>query len=148
MQCRSTTNIERARASDAPAIDLPAMLAPLSSYDHFFGPRHIQTLSLATRIAEVLQGRGDWRTAQSILESVVRDVAQTAGRTHDLRLAALTALRNLWLEQSEIAKAIAIQQEIWCCRDLSGGPEAAETIVARTDLETLLMLTSEPEFEI
>jgi hypothetical protein len=148
MQCHSTTNIEGAQALGAPTIDLPAMLATLSSYDHFFGPRHIQTLSLATRIAEVLQGLGDWRTAQSILQRVVRDVAQSAGRTHDLGLSALTALRNLWLEQSEIARAIAIQREIWCCRELRGGPEAAETVVARAELETLLMLTSEPEFEI
>jgi hypothetical protein len=61
-------------SKNLPAIDLPAMLATLGSYDRFFGPRHIQTLSLAVRVAEVLRDPGESQTACSLLERVVRDL--------------------------------------------------------------------------
>jgi hypothetical protein len=130
MQCRSTVNID-----GADAVDLPAMLATLGSYDHLFGPRHVQTLSLAAHIAEVLRGLGQPQTARSLLERVVRDL----NRTHTTRVSALTALRDLLLEQAEIPKAIAVQTEISECWMLLAGPDAPETIAARADLDTLLM---------
>src|SRR5580658_3485119 len=106
MQCNSIASIDEARA-----VDLPAMMATLGSYDYLFGPRHVQTLSLAAHIAEVLRGLGQPQTARHLLERVVRDL----NRTHSTRVSALNALRDLWLEQADIAKAIAVQTEISEC---------------------------------
>ncbi len=72
------------------------MLATLGSYDHLFGPRHVQTLSLAAHIAEVLWGLGQPQSARSLLERVVRDL----NRTHATRVSALKTFRDLSLEQS------------------------------------------------
>jgi hypothetical protein len=141
MQCHSTASIDASHAGD-PAADLPAMMATLGSYDRLFGPRHIQTLALAAHIAEVLRGLGQSQTARSLLERVVRDLNQSASRTHATRLSALQALGDLLLEQRDIAKAIAVQTEIAECRMLLAGPDAPETTAARADLRTLLMLPS------
>ena len=134
MQCHFTASIEGAHA-----VDLPAMIATLGSYDRMFGSRHIQTLSLAAHIAEVLRGLGQKQTARSLLERVVRDLSQSKNRTHATRIAALGALRDLLLEQSDVARAIATQTEIAECWRLLAGPDAPETVTARTDLGTLLM---------
>jgi len=138
MQCRSTVNTDGADAAD-----LPAMLATLGSYDHLFGPRHAQTLSLAAHIAEVLRGLGQRQTARSLLERVVRDL----NRTHTTRVSALKTFRDLSLEQSDIPKAIAVQTEILECRMLLAGPDAPETIAARADLGTLLLSSPVNVFE-
>jgi hypothetical protein len=103
------------------------MIATLGSYDRMFGPRHIQTLSLAAHIAEVFRGLGQTQTARSLLERVVRDLNQSANRTHATRISALRTLRDLLLEQSDIAKAIAAQVEIAECWRLLSGPDAPET---------------------
>jgi hypothetical protein len=136
MQSHSTAN------SDPKAIDLPAMLATLGSYDQFFGTRHIQTLSLAGRIAEVLRELGELQTARSLLERVVRDLNQSSTRTHPTRISALGTLRAVLLEQSQLPKAIAVQKELWECRLLIAGPDAPETTAARACLGTLLMSSS------
>src|ERR1700721_2929207 len=107
MQSHSTVS------EDLPAPDLQAMLTTLGSYDPFFGPRHIQTLSLAVRIAEVLSDCGESQTARSLLERVVRDLNQTSIRTHATRISALHALGAVLIEQSQLAKAIAVQKELW-----------------------------------
>ena len=140
MQSHSTAS------KDLPAIDLPAMLATLGSYDRFFGPRHIQMLSLAVRIAEVLRDFGEAQTARSLLERVVRDLNQSSSRTHATRISALQALqalRAVLIEQSQLPKAIAVQKKLSECWLLVAGPDAPETIAARTELGTLLM--SSPE---
>jgi hypothetical protein len=135
MQCHSIASIEGAQA-----VDLPAMIATLGSYDCMFGSRHIRTLLLAAHIAEVLRGLGQTQTARSLLERVVRDLNQSANRTHATRISALRALRDLFLEQSEIASAIAAQTEIAECWMLLAGRDAPETIAAKADLGTLLMM--------
>jgi hypothetical protein len=137
MLCHSVASIDGAQA-----VDLPAMMATLGSYDRLFGPRHIQTLSLAAHIAEVLRGLGQSQTARSLLERVVRDLNQSANRTHAARISALGALRDLLLEQSEIARAIDVQREISECWMLIGGPDALEAVAARADLSQLMMLSS------
>jgi hypothetical protein len=141
MQSHSTAS------NDLPAVDLPAMLATLDSYDRFFGPRHIQTLSLAARIADVLRDRGESQMARSLLERVVGDLNQSSNRTHVTRISALNALRAVLLEQSQLPKAIAVQKELSECWLLVAGPEAPETIAARAHLGTLLMLSPENTFE-
>src|ERR1700733_13019991 len=124
MQCHSPANT-----------DLPAMLATLCSYDRLFGPRHIQTLSLTAHIAEVLWAAGDTRSARSLLDRVVTNLS----RTHATRLSALNTLRDLALQEEDVRKAIALQTEIAECRRLADGPEAPETIAARSHLGALLM---------
>jgi hypothetical protein len=138
MQCQSTVNIDGAEA-----VDLPAMLATLGSYDHMFGPRHVQTLSLAAHIAEVLRRLGQPQTARTLLERVVRDL----NRTHAIRVSALRTLRDVVWEQADFAKAIAVQTEITECWAIIAGLEAPETITAREDLGTLVMLSPEKAFE-
>jgi hypothetical protein len=138
MLCHSIVSIDGAQA-----VDLPAMMATLGSYDRMFGPRHIQTLSLAAHIAEVLRGLGQSQTARSLLERVVRDLNQSGNRTHAARISALCALRELLLEQADIARAIAVQTELSECWMLVGGPDAPETVAARADLGEMLMLSSE-----
>ena len=143
MRCHSIANIDGAQAAD-----LPAMIATLGCYDRLFGPRHIQTLSLAAHIAQVLRDLGQPQTARSLLERVVRDLNQSVGRTHATRISALRALRDLLLEQSDTARAIAVQTEISECWMLVAGPDAPETITAGADLRTLLMSSAESAFEI
>jgi hypothetical protein len=146
MQSHSTAN-RSLPAIDLPAIDLPAMLATLGSYDHLFGPRHIQTLSLAVRIAEVLRHLGESQTARLLLERVVRDLNQSSNRAHATRIVALHALCAVLIEQSQLPKAIAVQQELAECWQLVCGPHAPETIAAKAHLETLLMSSPEDTFE-
>jgi hypothetical protein len=97
MQCPSTVNIDGADAAD-----LPAMLATLGSYDHMFGPRHSQTLTLAAHVAKVVLALGQPQTARTLLERVVRDL----DRTHATRVSALRTLRDLLIEGAEIEKAM------------------------------------------
>lgn len=115
------------------------MIATLGSYDRFFGPRHIQTLSLAAQIANVLRGVGQAETARSLLERVVRDLNQSANRTHATRIAALEALRDLAVEQSDFSQAIAVQKELYECSMLLAGPDPPCTLTAKSDLGALLM---------
>jgi hypothetical protein len=132
MQCPSAVNIDGADAAD-----LPAMLATLGSYDHVFGPRHSQTLTLAAHVAEVVLALGQPQAARTLLERVVRDL----NRTHATRVSALRTLRDLLIEQADMAKAAAVQAEIAECRMLLAGPDAPETVTARADLGALLMMS-------
>jgi hypothetical protein len=115
------------------------MIATLGSYEHLFGPCHMQTLSLAARVAEELSGAGETRVACRLMERVVRDLGRAAGRTHEKRVSALGKLRDLRLGEGDVPGAIAAQTEIAECRALTAGPEAAETIRARSEAETLLL---------
>jgi hypothetical protein len=74
---------------------------------------------------------------------MVRDLNQSANRTHATRISALHALRDLLLEQSDIARAITVQTELSERWTLLAGPEAPETIAARAELGELLMLSSD-----
>lgn len=119
------------------------MMATLCSYDRLFGPRHVQTLSLTARVAEVLWAAGDVRTARCLLDRVVRNLS----RTHATRLSALNTLRDLALEDKDVRTAIALQTEITDCRRLACGPDAPETIAAKSHLGALLMSHSESVIE-
>lgn len=116
------------------------MLATLCSYDRLFGPRHIQTLSLTAHIAEVLWAAGDSRSAQCLLDRVVKNLS----RTHAVRISALNTLRDLAVQEEDVRKAIAVQTEIAECRRLADGPEAPATIAAKSHLGALLMSHSLP----
>jgi hypothetical protein len=123
------------------------MIATLCSYDRLFGPCHVQTLSLAAHIAEVLRDVGELQQARRLLERVIRDLAHSGGRARAKRISALHTLRDLMVEQSDIPGAVAVQTEIWECRRLLAGPGAPETTTAVPDLRELLMLSSESTLE-
>lgn len=116
------------------------MIATLASYDRLFGPRHVQTLCLAVKIAEVLSESGEKQSARRLLERVVRDLASTAGRAHAARISAIAALRDLLRETGDIAGAIAAQKEITECWILLAGSESMEATTARSELGDFLML--------
>ena len=116
------------------------MLATLCSYDRLFGPRHVQTLSLTAHIAEVLWAAGDTRSARCLLDRVIKNLS----RTHASRIFALNTLRDLALQEEDVRKAIALQTEIAECRSLADGPEAPETIAAKSHLGALLMAHPAP----
>ena len=137
MQCLSSID-------PVQAVELPAMMATLCSYDRLFGPRHIQTLSLTAHIAEVLWAAGDARSARCLLDRVVMNLS----RTHVMRISALNTLRDLALQEDDVRKAIVLQTEIAECRRLADGPEAPETIAAKSHLGALLMSHSGNALEV
>lgn len=119
--------------------DLAGMIATLCSYDRFFGPFNIQTLSLTTRVAEALWRSGDPETARGLFDRSIRDLVRSAGRTHAVRLTALSTSRDLELLEGDIRKALALQTEIAECWLLRAGCDAPETIAARSHLGKLMM---------
>ncbi len=143
MSCHCQSAIEHSHESP----DLAGMIATLGSYDRLFGPYHLQTLSLAARIAEALSGSGDTQSARRLLQRVVRDFSRSAGRTHATRIAALNGLRDILLRESDVEEAIGVQTEIAECWLLLAGPEAPETAAARSALGTLLLLHSQSTVE-
>ena len=122
MLCHSIANIEGADSAD-----LPAMISTLSSYDRMFGPRHINTLSLAAHIAEVFWNLGAPHPARSLLERVARDLNESVGRANTLRISALRSLKDLLLEQQDMDRAAEVQTEIYQCLAILVGPDGAET---------------------
>lgn len=104
-----------------------------------FGPCHVQTFSLAKRIAEALSGLGR-HTIGASSPRTRRAAALPISWTHACH-------QNLRSEESDVQEAIAVQKEIAKCWLLLAGPEAPETTTARSDLGTLLMLHSESAIE-
>jgi hypothetical protein len=94
-------NIVSRNANDGCMLELPSMIATLFSYENLFGPYHPQTLALATKVAICWWHAGEPACARSLLERVVRDLAQHLGREHDLRLRAVAALRDLLVAQRD-----------------------------------------------
>lgn len=134
MRCVCTAKTETGQA-----VDLPAMLATLGSYDHLFGPRHALTLSLAANIAEAMRRVGQPETARVLLTRVVAGL----GRASEARISALENLRDLLLEGGDQAEAITVQTEIVECCSLLRGPDDCQTCAARACLQNLLL--SAPE---
>jgi hypothetical protein len=129
MSCHCQSAFENSRAS----ADLPGMIATLDSYDQIFGPCHIQTLSVAARLAEALWTLGDKRSARRLLERVIRDLAHSAGRTRIGRLPALNRLRDLLVREAEFREEVIVLTEISKCWLLLG-----EAGAAKSDLESLI----------
>jgi hypothetical protein len=124
----------------APASDLAGMIATLCSYESWFGPYHSQTLQLTTTVAIAYGEQGRFAEACRLLERVLRDTRRLAGPSHDLRLRALTALRDLWVQQRDLEKVTAVQREVVACNAAAHGADHAETLAARRYLATLLLL--------
>jgi len=118
--------------------DLPSMISTLNSYENMFGPYHLQTLVLTVRIAEALWAAGEVRKAQRLLEYSAKHLDRY-GDAHTFRITALTALRDLLLEQPDFEKAIAVQREIVVCRTKTAGPGDPEVVAEKSRLTDMLM---------
>jgi hypothetical protein len=127
--------------------DLAGMLATLASYDRFFGPVHVQTLSVAVLVAERLAESDETEFARQLLSRVVLDATRAGGRAHDIRARALTRLRDLHLKSANVAAAITVQAELVEYWTLRAGPDATESAAARSELEALQMY-SEPRARV
>ena len=110
----------------------------LNSYENMFGPYHLQTLVLTVRIAQALWAAGEVRNAQRLLEYSAKHLDRY-GDAHAVRISALTALRDLLLEQPDFEKAIAVQREIVVCRTQMRGPEDPEVVDEKSKLAGMLM---------
>jgi hypothetical protein len=129
--------------------ELPAMLATLGAWEHFFGPFHPQTLRLMMVIACTYRHRGDGDEARRLLEIVAKDAARHLGADHEIRLAALDTLSELFVAQRNYEKAGVLQRELLECRVRRLGHDHAETLAARAFLcETLLRAETHPRDSI
>lgn len=115
------------------------MAATLCSYENLFGPYHPQTLCFMAEIAGAYWHHGELAAARALLERAIRDLGRHIGRGHDVRLQALTALRELLIQQREYEKAGAIQRELLECSAERFGADHPETLAARSELATILL---------
>jgi hypothetical protein len=115
------------------------MIATLACYDRMFGPLSMQTLTLAILVGQSLAESGEDELARRLLERVARDVVRAAGPTHRVRVTALASLRDLYLRCGDRAAAIRTQTELASCWLALAGPEAPQTVEAKSCLGSLLM---------
>jgi hypothetical protein len=119
--------------------ELPSMLATLCSYECFLGPYHPQTLGLMAQVAIAHWQAGENQRARILLERAVRDLGRYLDRAHDLRLRALSSLRDLLLAQSDYERAGAVQAEILECQIQRLGGDHPDTRATREHLQTMLL---------
>jgi Tetratricopeptide repeat len=119
--------------------EIPGMIATLCSYENLFGPYHPQTLGLTAQVANAYWQAGEAAHARALLERVVRDVGRCLGRDHDLRLRAVSTLRDLFVAQHDFQSAEAMQTELLECHTQRLGGDHAETLAARTNLEMIML---------
>lgn len=119
--------------------ELPSMVATLCSYESWLGPYHPQTLCLATEVAIAYWQAGKYNQARPLLERMVRDLGRHLGSTHDLRMRAITTLRDLLLAQHEYGRAGVLQAEILECQTGRLGSQDLQTHATRANLATILL---------
>jgi hypothetical protein len=124
------------------ATELPSMVATLNSYEAMFGPYHVQTLALTVQIARVLWSLGEAQAAQRLSERSAQCLARGRDEASSLRLAALTTLRDLFLEQGDSKKAIAVQKEIAECLTRLAGVDDPRVTNEKADLANMLLSAS------
>jgi hypothetical protein len=95
--------------------ELPAMLATLCAWECSFGPYHPHVLRLELEVAQVFEKSGDAARARLLLERAVRDTRRFLPRDHELRIKAVTALRDLLIGQNEHGHASLLQRELVEC---------------------------------
>lgn len=115
------------------------MIATLNSYESMFGPYHVQTMALTVQIARVLWSMGETHVAQRLSERSVRCLARGRDEASSLRVSALTTLRDLFLEQGDSAKAIAVQKEIVECLARLAGAGDPRVANEKSDLARMLL---------
>ena len=120
-------------------IELPSMMATLCSYESWLGPYHPQTLALTVQIAIAYWRVGEPNRARPLLERTIRDLGRHLGPGHDLRMWAMSALREILVAQRDYGRAGEVQGEILECRIQCLGREHPETLAARADLAMILL---------
>jgi hypothetical protein len=123
--------------------ELPGMMATLCSYENLFGPYHPQTLRLAVDVGVACWRLGEPR-ARPLLERAVRDLGRILGRGSEIRFQAMTALRDLLIEQHEYEGAGAVQRELLECRVQRLGEDHPETLATRAHLVAILLTAGNP----
>ncbi|HEY7339158.1 MAG TPA: tetratricopeptide repeat protein [Bryobacteraceae bacterium] len=121
------------------------MMATLCLYESWFGPYHSQTLNMMTTVAVAYGEQGELAEACRLLEMVLRDIQRLANPNHGLRLRALSALRDFWLQRDDPLKAAAAQKEVLACQAEALGAEHPETLAARQYFATLSMDAAAPK---
>ena len=121
--------------------ELPSMIATLCSYQDFFGPHHPQTLCLMTEVGVAFWCHGELVRARCLLELAIRDLERYLGREHDVRLRAIAALRDLFIQQGEYENAEAVQKELLECHIQRLGGDHPQTAATRADLATIILET-------
>jgi hypothetical protein len=119
--------------------EIPSMLATLCSYESWFGPYHPQTLGLMAQIGFAYRQFGEFDRALPLLERVARDLGQRLGRDNDLRMRAMTALREVLIAQRDYERAGAVQREFLECQIQRVGSDHPETLAARAMLANILL---------
>ena len=120
--------------------ELPGMLATLYSYESWFGPYHPQTLCLMAQVGIAYWQAGEPQ-ARPLLERAVRDLGRHLGADHDLRVRAITTLRDLFVAQRDYEKAASVQKELLECQVQRLGSDHPDTLAARAYLGALLLNT-------
>lgn len=123
----------------APPAELASMLATLCWYENWLGPYHPRTLSLMAQVGDVCSKAQEFAIARPLLERVVRDGDRHLGRAHELRLEAMTALRDLLLAMNEFESAVRIQGEILECQAERFGADHPRAQAARENLATICL---------
>lgn len=120
---------------------IPSMMATLCSYERCFGPYHPQTLGLMTEVAAACWQHGEAAFARRLLERVIADL----GREADARVRAIAMLKDLLLEQGDLARAAGVQRELLECQIIRLGDEHPEAVAARAELAAILFARAKPE---
>jgi hypothetical protein len=94
---------------------------------------------LTTVLAHAFREAGEANRARRLLEKVISDSARYLGPEHATRLAAIEALRDLFIGQGDGGRAAAAQRELLECRIRRLGSDHTETLAARDRLCDMLM---------
>jgi hypothetical protein len=92
-----------------------------------------------TEVALALWHHGEAGRARGLLERAVHDLGRLAGPDHDLRIRAITSLRDLLVQESDYEEAGVVQMELLECQMRRWGPEHPETLATRADLAAILL---------
>jgi hypothetical protein len=128
-------------AGTVPREQIPSMMATLCSYENCFGPYHPQTLGLMTQVAAACWQHGDRAIARRLLERAIADLQ----RDCEARVRAIGMLRDLLLEQGDLAKAAGVQRELLESQIVRLGEDHGDVKAARARLATILFASAGPD---
>jgi hypothetical protein len=120
------------------AQDILSMAATLTPYEHLFGPRHPQTLTVMGHLGLALWRAGDAQRGRMLLERAAHGLSQRLERTHPARVSALSAFGELLFAQGDFTGACLLHQEVLACRMETAGPGHPDTVAAERNLAATL----------
>jgi hypothetical protein len=119
--------------------ELPSMLATLCHYESQFGPYHPHTLRFMAHVADAFWHAGELGHARPLSQRVIKDVGRCLSRDHEVRLQAITSLRDILLVQGDYESAAAVQRELLECQIQRLGSDHPETLATRAGLAIMLL---------